>query len=473
MECTLMGQTLLWARASLGDLVRGHDLGQAGNVRWAGGAVDSRTDCAGSLFFAIKGDVTDGHRFIQQAFAAGCVGAVVDDPTVTSALADAGIPYLLVTESRRALQELARAHRDSLQVRVVAITGSSGKTTTKEYVRAILRSKFRVHANPGNYNSLVGVPLTVLQADEDIEYLVCEVGANQTGEVAFLSGLLRPDIGVITNIGDAHIGLFGSRRAIAEAKSELFDAMGSSARVVLPRDDEFFEVLRSRVTGKCLTYGQTTQADFQLADVETTRSGVSFTINGEPMNLPVLGTYNAENAAAAFAVADISGVEVERARKALAETMPMPGRGRIRRSRDVVLIDESYNASPASMARSLAMLAGVPAARRVAIMGDMLELGESSEEAHRTIAERVAALALDRVVWVGSYGQIVSDTLKATGRGTRCEIFPDVDALLTSREFDSRPGDVILVKASRGCMLDRYVAGWLIHTEGNDQEGTH
>lgn len=465
-------RTLSWARdvwSALGDLVRGHDLGDRGGAAWRGATVDSRADCAGCLFFALKGESTDGHRYVEAAFAAGSVAAVIEDPGMSATLSAAGIPYVLVTDSRRALQELARAHRDRLQVRVVAITGSSGKTTTKEYVRAILRAKFRVHANPGNYNSLVGVPLTVLQADEDIEYLVCEVGANQPGEIAFLSGLLRPDIGVITNVGDAHVGFFGSRRGIAQAKSELFDAMGSTTRAVLPRDDDFFDVMRARVKGKLATFGQSADADFRMTDVENTIDGVRFAVNGESMRLPVLGAYNAENATAAFAVADVCGVEPERTREALAAAVPMVGRGRLHRARGAVLIDESYNASPASMARSLAMLAGLPAPRRVAVLGDMLELGDHATESHRATARRIAALAIDEVCWVGEFGAVVGKELDAAGAGAAFHPFENVDALLASGGPDIGRDVVVLVKGSRGCKLDRFVGRWL--SEAGEEEG--
>ncbi|HEU4928779.1 MAG TPA: Mur ligase family protein, partial [Candidatus Krumholzibacteria bacterium] len=209
-------RTLEWIRdawEASGELVRAHARPE---TNWNGATIDNRAECAGRIFFALLGERVDGHRFVRAALQAGSPAAVVSDAAVADELLREGAAHFLVRDTRRALFELARAYRRHLGARVVAITGSGGKTTTKEYTRAVLRAKYRVHANVGNLNSLVGVPLTVLDADENCEYLVCEVGANHLGEIDALGSLLEPDVAVITNIGDAHIGYFGSRAAIAQ-----------------------------------------------------------------------------------------------------------------------------------------------------------------------------------------------------------------------------------------------------------------
>lgn len=454
-------RTLSWVRdalAAAGLLVRAEMRG-AGATAWSGAVIDSRGDCAGQVFFALAGEQTDGHRFVSNAFRAGCVALVVSDATAVENEKTA--PYFLVSDTRRALTSLARAYRAHLGAHVVAITGSSGKTTTKEYVRAVLKTTYRVHANPGNLNSLVGVPMTILAADEDCEYLVCEVGANQRGEIDALADLLRPGIAVITNIGDAHVGYFGSRDAIAAEKGMLLRHFENSGHAVLPRDDPYFERLNATVQGKVSSFGRSNGADFRLGDIAFVDGRLTFSVNGEPLALAAVGEYNAMNACAAFAVGDICGVDAGRMREALARVQATPGRGRVDTVAGITVIDESYNASPSSMRKSIAMLGALTAGRRIAVLGDMRELGAQSEELHRAVGAEAGERSIDRLYWLGEEGMAVREAARAMRPSIVVELAADMPALVAAVAAEARSGDVILVKASRGTRLDEFVLGLL------------
>jgi len=460
MACAVNVRTLEWVRDALEAarvLQRANLPAGAAGAPWSGASIDSRAECAGRIFFALVGERTDGHLHTAAAFGAGSPALVVSDATTMDDLDARGAPAFLVSDTRAALTELARAYRMHLGARVVAVTGSSGKTTTKEYVRAVLKSKFRVHANPGNFNSLVGVPVTILGADEHCQYLVCEVGANQRGEIDALGGLLRPDVALITNIGDAHVGYFGSRAAIAAEKGSLLAHLARGGSAVLPRDDEYFEKLGAIVQGKVSSFGRSPAADFRLANVVFANGGLAFTVNGEPLSLSAVGDYNALNACAAFAVGDVCGVDATRMREALSSVRPMPGRGRIHALAGVTLVDESYNASPASMTRSLAMLAALPARRRVAVLGDMKELGDETVPLHRAIGAELGASKIDRVFWLGEQGETVRAAAAAARPGLRVEVHARLESLVDAVRAELGAGDVVLVKASRACRLDELV----------------
>lgn len=458
------------AEAGDGLLVR-NGVGDRGENGWAGAVVDSRADCSGRLFFALRGENTDGHRYVANAFAAGSAAVIVDDESVCPELDSAGIPYLFVGDSARALRELARAYRAQLDVRVIAITGSAGKTTTKEYVRRVLSSKYRVFANPGNFNSMIGVPVTILETDGDNEYLVSEVGANQPGEVGYLTEMLQPEIGVITNVGDAHVGMFGSVENIAHAKAELLDHIVSHGYAVLPRDDAWFDFFAERTAARPVTFGRSENADFILSKVGPRQDagGMSFKVNDEGLDVGAVGEYNALNACAAFAVGDICGVEPSRIREALATVAPMPGRGRVHLAGGVTVVDESYNASPASMSASIEMLGSIAASRRTAVLGDMKELGAYSDDRHRALGERLAESVVDAVFWLGDEAVPVREGYQRAGGKSEFKACQTLDELTAEFVASVRAGDAVLVKASRSVGLDGFVAALLDRLESNTE----
>jgi UDP-N-acetylmuramoyl-tripeptide--D-alanyl-D-alanine ligase len=461
MAYTVTTRTLEWVRDALeaaGEL-SGADFGRdAAALSWSGAVIDSRGDCAGRLFVAIQGERTDGHRYALNAFRAGSPAVVLSDASAVKELKEAGATCFVVADTRRALQALGRAWRRNLTARVVAVTGSSGKTTTKEYIRSVLNTRYRTHANFGNFNSSIGVPITILDADQHCEYLVCEVGANQIGEIDLLGEMLQPDVAVITNIGDAHVGYFGSRDAIAHEKGRLLAHLAPRGHAVVPRDDDYFEKLSAIVQGKVSSFGRSPAADFRLASVAFANGVLSFTVNGERLSLSVAGEYNAMNACAAFAVGDICGVDLARQRQAFESVRPTAGRGKIHRVAGVTIVDESYNASPASMRKSLEMLASMDGKRRIAVLGDMKELGDTSTAAHRGIGELIAQRGFDAVYWIGPDGAEVRKAATAKP-GTDVALFTDIEKLVVAVAKETRAGDVILVKGSHSCRLEEFVAG--------------
>jgi UDP-N-acetylmuramoyl-tripeptide--D-alanyl-D-alanine ligase len=453
----LMQRDLAWVESVLGSggMLLGSGLSGRGGDAWLGACIDTREECAGRIFFALRGGKTDGHRFAREAFEKGCRACVVDDDGAARELSAAGAPWFRVRGALEALQELARAYRGTLALRVVAVTGSMGKTTTKEYIRAVLKKKYRVQSNPGNLNNHIGVPLTVLDTDQDSEYLVCEIAANHAGEIEFLSRLLRPDVGVITNIGDAHIGHFGSREKIARAKSEIFAGIDPEGHALLPADDDFIGVLRESARCRVITFGLADDSTYRISGVSGNAEGIRFAVNAVPVEIRGIGSYNVPNATAAYAVGELCGVEIDSIRAALSEAEPMARRAKMYKGRGIVLVDDSYNANPTSMRAALDSFVRLDAKRRIAVLGDMAELGEFSDAAHRDLGAYLADCPVDAVYWYGENGRIVSGALRS-GK-IKFEWHRNVEELVRVLGEEIRAGDSVLVKASRACYLDRVV----------------
>ncbi len=453
-------RTLAWAADVLGGtggLVRRCSLAGKEETRWYGATVDTRKECSGRLFFAFSGENTQGHLFAEEAISRGGVAVVLEDEGTAKKIEASGNPCILVDDTTTALQELARAYRNVLDVNIVAITGSSGKTTTKEYTRSILKKKYRVHCSPQSFNSRIGVPLTILETDEGNEYLVSEVGANRSGEIDLLAAMLKPDIGVITNIGEAHIGLFGSRDKIAAAKAELLAHIKPSGYAVLPGDDDFLQLLQQRTVCRSFTFGFSEPCNYRITDVGLSPDRADFSFNEERMSIRASGKHNVSNAAAALAVGDLCGVDPRSSQEGLLEMEPLAGRGKVLERNGVKIIDDSYNANPNSMRASLDTLMGFDGERRFAVLGDMKELGDHTESCHREMGAYIAKLELYKIFWVGEFGHIVEKGYREKGGTSPIAIFPDADRLASEIAEEFRAGDVVLVKGSRACKLEKVV----------------
>ena len=404
------------------------------------------------LFVAFAGEHVDGHDHAGQAGRAGAVAVLGCRPTT--------LPTVVVDDAQAALQALAAMVvarlRDGLTV--VGVTGSQGKTSTKDLLGAVLSSVAPTIATTGSLNNELGVPLTMLRADGATRFLVLEMGARHVGDIAALTGLVAPDVGVVLNVGQAHLGEFGSRAAIARAKGELVQGLTPGGTAVLNADDPRVVAMRSLTDGSVVTFGRAAHADVRVRDLSLDRLGrPSFTLQtadgSARVALPVVGAHQALNASAAAAAALAAGVPIDLTAAALATASLSKWRMELRHLADgVTLLNDSYNANPDSTRAALDALAAIEGGRRIAVLGEMLELGESSAAEHRGIGEYAARRA-DLVVAVGETARQIFD-----GAGDRAVLLADNDAAIDWLRGQLGAGDVVLVKASRGVRLDEVAA---------------
>jgi UDP-N-acetylmuramoyl-tripeptide--D-alanyl-D-alanine ligase len=450
--------TALWTAAELRAATGG---ALPREVAVTGVSIDTRTIQPGDLFVALR-DTRDGHGFVAEALAKGAAAAMVDgDPPAVPADA----PLLRVADTLAALTALGAAARARSRARFVGVTGSVGKTTTKNLLRHAFAALGPTHAAAASYNNHWGVPLTLARTPRDAAFAIIEIGMNNRGEIAPLARLARPHVAVITNIGIAHIGRLGSEAAIAEEKGDILLGLEPGGSVILPAETPFLPRLLERAgaaRARVLTFGETARADIQLTDyVAAAERGTSrLLMDGLPLSvhLAAPGQHLAINACAAIGAVHALGGDVVAAAEALRHFDPGAGRGtRVRLALpggEALLLDDSYNASPASIRAALAVLAAQPAQRRLAALGDMLELGEGGPAMHAALAAEVAASA-DLVYACGPLMRHLFDALPEAFRGAHvadsAALGPVVAAAL-------RPGDAILVKGSLGSRMAAVVA---------------
>lgn len=433
--------------------VVGGEISGDGSVTVTAPAVlDSRQARQGSLFVAFAGEHADGHDHAEQAGRAGAVAVLASRPTA--------LPTVVVEDARAALQALAAHVVGRLRERltVCALTGSQGKTTSKDLLAAVLSSAGPTVATFGSFNNELGVPLTMLRADATTRFLVLEMGARHVGDIAELTDLVAPDIAVVLNVGQAHLGEFGSRAAIARAKGELVQGLAPGGTAVLNADDPRVVAMRSLTDGPVLTFGRSEHADVRALGLTLDRLGrPSFTLRttdvSTPVALPHVGAHQALNASAAAAAALVAGVPLGMTAPALATATLSKWRMELR---DLVggamLLNDSYNANPDSTRAALDALAAIEGGRRIAVLGEMLELGADSEAEHRAVGEYAASRA-DVVVAVGQAALSI-----AAGAGERAVAVADNSGAVHWLRSHVAAGDVVLVKASRGARLDEVAA---------------
>ncbi|TDW22464.1 UDP-N-acetylmuramoyl-tripeptide--D-alanyl-D-alanine ligase [Kribbella kalugense] len=435
----------------------------AGDVKVTAPAVlDGRQAEPGGLFVAFAGDHVDGHNYADQAGRAGAVAVLGSRPTP--------LPTIVVEDAQAALQALgayvvARLHaRADVEaglrgrLMVAGVTGSQGKTSTKDLLAAVFSSSGPTIATVGSLNNELGVPITMLRADASTRFLVLEMGARHIGHIAHLAGLASPDIAVVLNVGRAHLGKFGSRAAIATAKSELVQALPPGGTAVLNADDPRVVAMRAVADGPVLTFGQAEHADVRVIDLVLDRLGrPSFRLQtakgSAKVALPVLGAHQALNASAAVAAGLAAGIPLDAAAAALATVSLSKWRLELRDlAVGATLLNDSYNAHPESTLAGLDALAAIEGGRRIAVLGEMLELGDASEAEHRAVGEYAASRA-DVVVAVGKLAQPIAD-----GAGERAVSLADNNAAIDWLRGNLAAGDVVLIKASRGVHLDEVAA---------------
>jgi UDP-N-acetylmuramoyl-tripeptide--D-alanyl-D-alanine ligase len=436
---------------------------------WQGAALDSRSVQSGELFFALPGEHTDGHLFVGAALERGASAVVVDRAVGTSE----GSGVIRVADTFTALHLLTREVRQRAPRHLVAVTGSIGKTTTKELLAAMLKSRFKVARNPGNLNNLFGFPIALLGIPEDTEWMVAEMGMSTPGELGQISRLGRPDVAVLTNIRPVHLEFFGSLRAIAMAKAEILEGLAPGGVLVANRDDPEVARIASGFDGKVVWFGIDQPAEVRAegveADEQTPGTRFVLTLGAErgEIQLPLYGRYNVENCLAAAACAFHLGVTMEEIQAGSMNVDPLAGRGIVHRlSADRVIIDDSYNSNPVALSRALESARALPAKRHWAVLGDMLELGEEAAGYHRAAGREAAELGFEPIVGVGELArEIVAGAGEANMQGLWFE-----DALAAASELHGRlePGDVVLVKGSRGVALEGVVDSLLAEVEEAD-----
>lgn len=448
------------ARAAGGELVAGDPVHVV-----SGFSIDSRTLRPGDLFFAIRGERFDGHAFVGDALGRGACGVVVSDAAV-AASQPVGSLTVLVVDTVNALQTLARHIRRESGANVTAITGSAGKTTTKEAAAAFLEQRYSVFRNRGNLNNYIGLPLSLLELRHGPEMAVVELGMNHVGEISTLVRIAEPDVRVWTNVGPAHLEFFGSVEAIADAKAEILERPKPADLLVANADDPLVMVRARRFGGRVVTFGFSDSADVRAQDVhdlglEGSQATVRTPEGAADLRTPLIGRANLANVLAATAVALQFSVPLSDIVSKAAWLRPMRHRGEVHRlARGVTVIDDTYNSNPMALERALQMLGAEPgAARRIAILGEMLELGATSIALHEQCGRIAASAHLDRVVTVGG------EPARALGRaavaaGVASVGVTHVGTSSEAAEIAARwvtSGDVVLVKGSRGIRTEEVV----------------
>lgn len=453
MDATTFEKIAQWAE---GRLVSGDPAGTATTV-----CTDSRALKAGDFFVTLRGENFDGHAFVAEAAKRGAAGAMVEK---TPAEMPPGFAVVQVGDALRGLQQLAANYRRSLSLQVIGLTGSNGKTSTKDLTAAVLGENFQVTKTDGNLNNHIGVPLTLLRARGSDQVGVFEMGMNHAGEIAPLAAMAAPEVGIITNIGMAHIEFLGSREAIAQEKGMLAEALPPSGTLILNSEDEFSESIAARTKADVVLAG-IDKGEVFASDLRTSASGTKFKINADGRSaeaeLSVVGRHMVSNAMLAVAAGRVFGLSLEECAAGLTKLRLTKGRLEQKMIRGIQVIDDTYNANPDSMAAALRTLAGMPAVgRRIAVLGRMGELGHESERGHRLVGEVAAQSHLDSVIGVGEEAQWITDAAWRGGVEKVVRVDSTEEATKVLREL-ARAGDLVLVKGSRSARMERIVEGLL------------
>lgn len=433
-----------------GRLISGDGPGELRRV-----STDSRSVRPGDVFFALKGDNFDGHKFVGEAFQKGAAAAVVE--YASGFAPPRGRSVILVPSTLWALGDLASAWRMSFpSLKLAAITGSNGKTTTKEMSAAIVSLKFNTHKNTGNFNNLIGLPLTLLELNNSYERAVVELGMNDFGEIKRLAEISRPDVGTITNIGRAHLEKLGGLNGVARAKGELVERFGPDNVFVVNLDDPRVEEIASRTDSKKLTYGiKNEKASLRAKDItQDGTAGIRFVMSLMGKDMPVringIGLHNVMNALCAAGIGYSLGCGPDEIKAGLEGFKPGKMRLEVLRSpAGFGIINDTYNANPDSIrsaVNELVTLAG--AGRSIAVIGDMLELGEASRSEHRALGEYISQAGVDLLVAYGNFG---TDVVEGGGKGVHAKTHADAARAVAEA---AREGDVVLVKGSRGMRME-------------------
>jgi UDP-N-acetylmuramoyl-tripeptide--D-alanyl-D-alanine ligase len=428
-------------------------------------SIDSRSIKPSEVFFAVRGERMDGHDFLDQAFERGAIAAVVSKeklPELSERVA-AGVharpPALIpVEDTLLALQVLAQAVRRLWALPLIAVTGSAGKTTTKEAIAHVLATRFRVHKSEGNFNNHFGLPLMLLKVEPEHDCAVVEMGMSHLGEITALAQIAQPDTGVVTNVAPVHLEFFKDISEIARAKYELIESLPKSGTAVLNADDEFVSKFGKDFKGNMVFYGVAPSADVRAENItpKGEQGSVFDVVAGsrrEHATLPLVGSHNIHNALAAVAVALERRISLADAVASLSTMVPADKRGQVVRIGNITAINDCYNSNPKALAAMVNALAEMPAKRRIVVAGEMLELGPLGEVMHGELGEHIAAKGIDVLVGVRGLAEKMVNAAKQ--KGMRAEFVANADAAGEWLAEETRDGDVVLLKASRGVKLEK------------------
>jgi len=419
-------------------------------------STDSRSLQPGDLFVALRGDNFDGHKFVDQAEKRGAAGAVVEE--AWSGQPSPNFALLRVADTLAAYQQIAAQYRRSLGLQVIAITGSNGKTSTKDFTASVLGSRLRVTKTEGNFNNHVGLPRTMLEASAQDKVGVWEIGMNHPGEIAPLARLARPDVAIITNIGIAHLEFMGSREAIAREKGDLAASLGADGTLILNSGDEFAESIAQRTTARVILAGLES-GGVQARDIVQTASGAEFSILEGAHHcravLPVPGLHMVQNALLAVAAGRVFGLSLEECAAGLAAAPLTRARLQIREIHGVQFIDDSYNANPDSTKAALLTLAELETdGRRIAVLGAMAELGAESAHGHEEVGRVAASLGIDQLIALGPDSAAIATEARESGL-KNCRVVASAAEAAELLGEATHPGDLVLVKGSRAARTEQ------------------
>jgi UDP-N-acetylmuramoyl-tripeptide--D-alanyl-D-alanine ligase len=424
-------------------------------------SIDSRTIGPGQLFFAVKGERLDGHDFVGAALEQGAAAAVVRKDQLNHYPDKSRL--LAVDDTLVALQTLATAVRKVWGKPLVGVTGSAGKTTTKEAIAHVLGARFRVLKSEGNFNNHFGLPLMLLKLEPEHDVAVIEMGMSHAGEIRALAKIAQPEIGVVTNVAPVHLEFFDSVAGIARAKYELIESLPAGGTAVLNADDEYVSQFGRDFKGKVITYGTRATADIRAENVQTRGAeGSEFDVvmagHREHARLPLVGEHNILNALAAVAVGVVRGLRPSEAVGALATLAPPDKRGQVVQLGNIAVINDCYNSNPKALHAMVDALAAMKAARQIVVAGEMLELGPAAAEMHRAAGRHIAEKKIDVLLGVRGLAKDMVDSARQAGMTAEFAATPEAAGEWLARE--TRDGDVVLLKASRGVKLEKALETW-------------
>lgn len=417
-------------------------------------AIDTRKIEKGCLFICIKGERFDAHRFIDEAFEKGAAAVMISEDVKIDK------PYIKVDDTAKQMLSLAGYYRSNFDIPIVALTGSVGKTTTKEFTHLVVNSKYKAIKTLGNLNNEIGLPQMLFMLDSSTEAAVIEMGMNHFGEIHRLSTATQPTVGIITNIGVSHIENLGSREGILEAKLEILDGLKKGAPLLLNGDNDLLSTVKND-DYKIYFYAVDNDADFKAVDIKENPNSTSFTVQyfgkEQKITIPAIGKHNVYNALAAFAVGILLDIDAETAADALKTYEPSGMRQKVVEINGITSIEDCYNASPDSMKAGITTLAGIQACKKIAVLSDMLELGEYSEQAHYDVGTMAAENKIDYLLCVGNDAKYIVDGARDNGL-LNAYLF-DSKQSLTDKLFEiAEKGDAVLFKASRGMKLEEVIS---------------